>query len=243
MYYGQGQPGVVRPVVLADGFDLGPSDLDGLYDWLENGRYPFISQLRARGRTLILVGFDERSESILRNAETMMAAIMRTSAEQLGDTRLMVGGFSRGGIVARYALARMEAQRVYHRAGVYVSFDSPHRGAWVPIGLQAFAHYLAKTGDDTYLWHISSPASQQMLWGYLTALDGTPAESSLRTQFKEQLQQVGDWPLMPRLIGVASGRGHGVGNGVRAGLGVQRQMEGASPATVRYSERIVHRSQ
>ncbi|OKJ64958.1 hypothetical protein AMK27_03645 [Streptomyces sp. CB02009] len=217
VYYAEGQRGVVRPVVLADGFNLGPSDLDWLYDWLENGRYPFVSQLRARGRTLVLVGFDERSESILTNADTMMAAILRTSAEQLGDARLMVGGFSMGGIVARYALAKMETQRIDHRAGVYVSFDSPHRGAWVPIGLQAFAHYLAKTGDDTYLRQISSPASQQMLWRYLDALDATPAESPLRTRFKEQLQQVGGWPRIPRLIGVASGRGDGVGNGVEAG--------------------------
>ncbi|MGW1513503.1 alpha/beta hydrolase [Streptomyces sp. NPDC002394] len=164
-----------------------------------------------------MVGFDERSESILTNADTMMAAVLRTSAEQLGNTRLMVGGFSMGGIVARYALAKMESQCMDHGAGVYVSFDSPHRGAWVPIGLQAFAHYLAKAGDDTYLRQISSPASQQMLWRYQDALDGTPAESPLRTRFKEQLEEVGGWPRIPRLIGVSSGRGDGVGNGVKAG--------------------------
>ncbi|MFE2302170.1 esterase/lipase family protein [Streptomyces sp. NPDC059445] len=217
VYYGEGRQGVVRPVVLADGFNLGPTDFDWLWDGLENGRFPFIGELRRRGRTLILVGFDERSESILRNAETMTAAIMRTIAEQLDDTRLLVGGFSMGGIVARYALAKMETQRMDHRVGVYVSFDSPHRGAWVPIGLQAFAHYLADAGDDTYLRQIGSPASQQMLWRHLDALDGTPRESPLRRAFKEQLERVGGWPRIPRLIGVSSGRGDGVGNGVRAG--------------------------
>ncbi|MGY3203511.1 esterase/lipase family protein [Streptomyces sp. TE5632] len=216
VYYGEGRKGVVRPVVLADGFNLGPTDFDWLWDGLENGRYPFVSELRRRGRTLVLVGFDERSESILRNAETMTAAILRTIAEQLGDARLLVGGFSMGGIVARYALAKMETQRMDHRTGVYLSFDSPHRGAWVPIGLQAFAHYLAKV-DDTYLRQISSPASQQMLWRYLDGMSGTPQESPLRTEFKEQLQRVGWWPRIPRLLGVSSGRGDGVGNGVRAG--------------------------
>lgn len=43
---------------------------------------------------------------------------------------------------------------------MYLSFDGPHRGASVPIGLQAFAHYTADV-DDTYLQQISSPASQQ----------------------------------------------------------------------------------
>ncbi|MFE3826980.1 esterase/lipase family protein [Streptomyces sp. NPDC059092] len=217
VYYGQGAKGVVRPVVLADGFDLGPSDFDRLWAGLESGRYPFISELRRRGRTLVLVGFDERGDSVPRNAETVTAAILRTIAEQMGDTRLLVGGFSMGGLVTRYALAKMETQRMDHRAGVHLSFDSPHRGAWVPIGLQAFAHYLAQTGDDTYLRQISSPAAQQMLWRYLDGVKGTPRESPLRTEFKEQLQRVGSWPRIPRLLGVSSGRGDGVGNGVRAG--------------------------
>ncbi|MGW2628867.1 hypothetical protein ACWC2K_05990 [Streptomyces chattanoogensis] len=56
-----------------------------------------------------------------------------------------------------------------------------------------------------------------MLWRYLDGLKGTPQESQLRTEFKEQLQQVGWWPRIPRLLGVSSGRGDGVGNGVRAG--------------------------
>ncbi|MFD9869793.1 esterase/lipase family protein [Streptomyces niveus] len=216
VYYGTGQKGVVRPVVLADGFNLGPTDFNSLWDGLENGRFPFVSELRRRGRTLILVGFDERSESILRNAEAVVAAILRTGAEQLGDTRLLVGGFSMGGLVARYALAKLEQQRVDHRAGVFLSFDSPHRGAWVPIGLQAFAHRTAAV-DDTYLRQISSPASQQMLWRYLDDAKGTPRESPLRTEFKSQLQQVGSWPRIPRLLAVSSGRGDGVGNDARAG--------------------------
>ncbi|MGC5394257.1 hypothetical protein ACPXCP_00730 [Streptomyces sp. DT20] len=146
----------------------------------------------------------------------MTAAILRTIAEQQGDTRLLVGGFSMGGLVARYTLAKMETQRIDHRTGVYLSFDSPHRGGWVPIGLQAFAHYLAAV-DDTYLRQIGSPAAQQMLWRYVDGVDGTPQESPLRTEFKQELDRVGGWPRIPRLLGVSSGRGDGTGNGVRAG--------------------------
>ncbi|WP_460067551.1 hypothetical protein [Streptomyces sp. YKOK-I1] len=216
VYYGQGHQGVIRPVILADGFNLGPTDFDRLWNGLENEKFPFVSRLRARGRTLILLGFDERSESILRNAETATAALMRTVAQQLGDTRLLVGGFGMGGMVTRYALAKMETQRMDHRVGVYLSFDTPHRGGWVPIGLQAFAHYLADV-DDTYLRQIGSPASQQMLWRYLDGLDGTPQQSPLRREFLEQLERVGSWPRIPRLLGVSNGRGDGRGNGVRAG--------------------------
>ncbi|GGN28716.1 hypothetical protein GCM10011578_064920 [Streptomyces fuscichromogenes] len=216
VYYGQGRQGVSRPVVLADGFNLGPTDFDWLWDGLENGRLPFVSELRRRGRTLVLVGFDERSESIPRNAETVIAAVLRTIAEQLGGARLLVGGFSMGGLVTRYALAKMETQGMDHRVGVHLSFDSPHRGAWIPIGLQAFAHHLAPH-DDTFVRQISSPAAQQMLWRHVDGVNGTPRESPLRTEFKEQLQRVGDWPRLPRLLAVSSGRGDGIGNGVRAG--------------------------
>ncbi|MFE9311272.1 esterase/lipase family protein [Streptomyces sp. NPDC006706] len=180
-----------------------------------NGQYPFISSLRARGRTLVLVGFDDRSDSILRNAETVTAAILRTLAEQLGDTLLLVGGFSMGGVITRYALAKTELQRMDHHTGVYLSFDSPHRGEWVPIGLQAFAHHLAEV-DDTHLRQISSPAAQQTLWRYLASVGGTPQESPLRAEFNEQLRRVGGWPRIPRLLDVSSGRGDGVGNGTQA---------------------------
>ncbi|MFD4599151.1 esterase/lipase family protein [Streptomyces sp. NPDC058464] len=216
VYYGAGPKGMVRPVVLADGFDLGPTDFDRLWNGMENGPFPFVSELRRRGRTLILVGFAERSASILRNARTMTAAITRTVAEQLGGARLLVGGFGTGGLVARYALALMETQRLDHRTGVYLSFDSPHRGAWLPIGLQAFAHHLAPY-DDTYLRQISSPAARQLLWRHLDGIDGTPAESPLRTEFRRRLNDVGDWPRIPRVLAVSSGRGDGTGNGVRAG--------------------------
>ncbi|WP_181803826.1 esterase/lipase family protein [Streptomyces shenzhenensis] len=216
VYYGAGPKGMVRPVVLADGLGLGPTDFDWLWNRMENGPFPFVSELRRRGRTLVLVGFAERGASVLQNAETMTAAVMRTVAEQLGGARLLVGGFGTGGLVARYALARMETRRLDHRTGVYLSFDSPHRGAWLPIGLQAFAHHLAPY-DDTYLRQISSPAARQLLWRHLDGIGATPQESPLRTEFKRKLHDVGGWPCLPRVLAVSSGRGDGTGNGVRAG--------------------------
>ncbi|MFD5780248.1 esterase/lipase family protein [Streptomyces sp. NPDC058220] len=216
VYYGEGSDGISAPVLLADGFNLGPTDHDWLWAGLENGQFPFISRLRARGRTVVLLGFDERSASILDNAQTMIAAIQRTNAEQRGDTPLLVGGFSMGGMVARYALAKLEHDGIDHRTQVYLSYDTPHRGAWVPIGLQAFAQYVAPI-DDTYARQINSDASQQMLWRHLDAVDGTPQESVKRTEFLRALHDVGGWPRRPRTLGIANGAGNGQGNQVPAG--------------------------
>ena len=38
-----------------------------------------------------------------------------------------------GGLVTRYALAKLETENVEHQVGTYFSYDSPHQGAWIPI--------------------------------------------------------------------------------------------------------------
>lgn len=46
VFPGEGnRSGLVRPVIMADGFNLGRSKLDALYHGLESG-YPFISELQ-----------------------------------------------------------------------------------------------------------------------------------------------------------------------------------------------------
>ncbi|MGA5421918.1 esterase/lipase family protein [Streptomyces lavendulocolor] len=209
VFPGEGnQGGLVRPVIMADGFNLGRSKLDVLYHGLESG-YPFVSELRRRGRDVILLGFEERSASILDNAQAAEAAIQRALAEQQGDRPMVVGGFSMGGIVTRYALARLEVQRVDHRTALYFSYDSPHRGASIPVGVQAFSHFIPF--PNNFARQMSSPAARQMLWQHYDAETGKIGVSPLRTEFLDALRQVGGWPSRPRKIAVANGRGDGVG--------------------------------
>lgn len=200
--------GLVRPVIMADGFNLGRSELDVLYQGLESG-FPFISELRRRGRDVILLGFEERSASILDNAEAAMAAIMRASAEQLGGARLVVGGFSMGGIVTRYALAQMELRRMDHQVGLYFSYDSPHRGASIPVGVQAFSHFIPFPND--FAKQMDSPAARQMLWQHYDKDTGKIGVAPERTEFLAALDQLGNWPRIPRTIAVANGRADGIG--------------------------------
>ncbi|MGW3668002.1 esterase/lipase family protein [Streptomyces sp. NPDC005141] len=200
--------GLVRPVIMADGFNLGRSRLDSLYEGLETG-YPFISELRRRGRDVILLGFDERSASIMDNAQAAEAAVMRTLADQTGDTRLAVGGFSMGGIVTRYALAKMERQRMDHRTALYFSYDSPHRGASIPVGVQAFSHFIPFPND--FARQMNSPAARQMLWQHYDKDTGKIGIAPERTEFLAALERAGGWPQIPMKIAVANGRADGVG--------------------------------
>ncbi|MFD3683028.1 esterase/lipase family protein [Streptomyces sp. NPDC058613] len=209
VFLGEGNSGLTRPVIMADGFNLGRSKLDVLYHGLEGGDFPFISELRRRGRDVILLGFEERSASILDNAQAAEAAILRAIAEQVGDARLVVGGFSMGGIVTRYALAKMETQRMDHRTGLYFSYDSPHRGASIPVGVQAFSHFIPFPND--FAKQMNSPAARQMLWQHYDKDTGKIGVAPERTEFLAALDRVGNWPQIPMKIAVANGRADGVG--------------------------------
>ncbi len=212
VYLSDPDAGLRRPVILSDGFESGPSDLDRLWAGLERGDYAFFTELRRRGHDLVLVGYDDRSASILRNAETVTQVVFRAIGERLGDAPLTVGGFSMGGLVTRYALAKLEADGVDHQTALYLSYDSPHRGAWVPVGLQAFAHFLKAT--PALSRQINSAAARQLLWRHVESVDAEPVEDALRTEFLAELARVGSWPQRPRRIGVANGTGNGVGPGV-----------------------------
>ncbi|MFF7080594.1 esterase/lipase family protein [Streptomyces lavendulae] len=209
VFLGDGNRQLTRPVIMADGFSLGRSKLDVLYHGLESGAFPFVSELRRRGRDVILLGFDERSASILDNAQTAIAAVLQAGAEQVGDARLVVGGFSMGGIVTRYALAKMERQRMDHRTGLYFSYDSPHRGASIPVGVQAFSYFIPFPND--FAKQMNSPAARQMLWQHYDRDTGKIGVAPERTEFLAALDRVGGWPQIPMKIAVANGRADGVG--------------------------------
>ncbi|MFD9537015.1 esterase/lipase family protein [Streptomyces sp. NPDC060010] len=227
-YRSPGEKVLKRPVILADGFAPEGTDVDNLYEGLENGEYPFVSTLRQAGFDVILLGFADRTASVLDNAEVAIQCILQTLAEREGNARLTVGGFSMGGLVTRYALAKMERQRMQHETADYLSYDTPHHGAWLPLGVQAFAHFVKAHwgGEGKLLYNlysdlINSPAARQMLRWHLatgtnTTLDVAAGQDKARTDFLNELERVGDWPQIPRLLGVANGTGTGAGNNIPA---------------------------
>ncbi|MDV9187904.1 hypothetical protein R6L23_06705 [Streptomyces sp. SR27] len=109
------------PVVLVG--DAG-TDLAALTASLEDGPYPLLTELRARGRGLVLVGLPADA-GISGDGGTVQEAVQRVIAEVPDDTPLTVGGTGRGALAARYALASMEYMRLDHRTGTHFS----HNGA------------------------------------------------------------------------------------------------------------------
>lgn len=215
VYYGEGTSHVQKPIIMADGFNLGRSDLQWLAQGLDGGEYKFLTELRKQGRTVILVGFDERTAPIQTNAETVIAAIMQAIGERVGDDRLTVGGFSMGGLITRYALAKLETERMDHQTALYFSYDTPHRGAVIPIGLQAFAHFIPLAND--FARQMNSPAARQLLWRHYNSETDKDEIDPLRTELLKDLRRMGDWPMIPRKIAVANGTGDGMGLSIPPG--------------------------
>ncbi|GGZ14889.1 hypothetical protein CP967_03075 [Streptomyces nitrosporeus] len=217
---------LVRPVILSDGFSGGPSDLDQLWQGLEeNGDFRFISELHATGRDVIILGYDDRTASITENADTAIDCVRRALSERVGRSKLVVGGFSMGGLITRYALARMERDPALpdHEAALYLSYDTPHEGAWLPVSLQAFTHFAADNWGEAPLVGeklrqfsalLNSPAARQMARWHVEKATSTAKEAPERVEFLQALEEAGGWPRAVRKIGVANGVDTGSGNGI-----------------------------
>ncbi|MFI7103772.1 hypothetical protein ACIBK8_31025 [Streptomyces sp. NPDC050161] len=230
VYYGLGpdgtpHEGLVNPMVFADGFNYGESDLDDFFAHL-NAPYNsqgkrLLDQLLAAGVDIVLLGFTERHTYIQANAAVAVSAIRQVIAERQGDAPLIVGGVSMGGLITRYALARMESEGQDHQSRLYLSYDSPHNGAWIPVALQQLAYFFESPfpdpdGKPQQADLIRSPAAQQLLWAWVDddKYEGPVATASpLRGQFLQDLKDVGWFPSKPglRRIGVANGAGDGIG--------------------------------
>ncbi|MFD3743132.1 hypothetical protein [Nocardia sp. NPDC058633] len=118
-----GPTGVLQApfIVVADN---GPTDMAGLAAKANDAAYDLHAAVTKTGRELILVGFTSEISDLHAAADTVLDAIMRAVAEQSGPRGLTVGGFGRGALLARYALAKMERQRMDHQTEAYFAYNS-----------------------------------------------------------------------------------------------------------------------
>ncbi|MFB7873738.1 hypothetical protein ACFC06_00695 [Nocardia sp. NPDC056064] len=113
--------GVQRPVVLvADG---GPVDMEALVGKLDDPEFALREQLAVRGRDLIVVGFDHDPTDLAKAGSGVLEVVFRSIGERTGQQPLTVGGIGRGALAARYALAKMECDRMDHQTNLYFSYN------------------------------------------------------------------------------------------------------------------------
>lgn len=109
---------------------------------------------------------DGGADFIERNAFSVIDIITLINTQKVGTEENVIIGPSMGGLISRYALNYMEANSLPHETRLWLSFDSPHLGANVPIGFQHLFNYLGY-GLDTWVGDFSLEAVRPIVDGML----------------------------------------------------------------------------
>ena len=235
-----------KPIILVDGFDPGDTrNTTTIYDLLNYGtNQNFADDLRNQGFDIVVLNFptytipgtttviDGGADYIQRNAYILVELLNQINAQKVGAEKNVVIGPSMGGLISRYALRYMEMNNLVHDTRLYLSFDSPHQGANVPIGFQHLFNYMAygPLGNAAVQpivdGLIKSPAARQMLIDHMeghlqsgSAFEFNTAAASLlptgapnfRTAFQDELNTMG-FPTLTRNVSIANGAGNGTMN-------------------------------
>jgi hypothetical protein len=230
-----------KPIIVLDGFDPGDSrDIAGLYASLSFDGENLADILRAEGFDIVILNapqyttdgkdIDGGADYIQRNAMVLVEMINFLNAEKFGDEELVVLGPSMGGLIGRYALAYMEQNSIPTETRLYISFDSPHRGANIPVSLQYLVNYLAQQVGDPDAQAIvdfvlNSPAAKEMLYDHLLGhlLSGSTYEQDptlllpagapdYRDAFQAELDALG-FPQQVRNVAMVNGSALGTTTG------------------------------
>lgn len=210
---------LTNPVIVVEGFDL-----DNTMDWEE--LYALLNQqglvetLRADGYDAVVLNFTDATDYIQRNSFAVVELIHEVKAAVGPLADLAIVGPSMGGLCARYALAYMETHAMNHGMRTYLSFDSPHTGANIPLGIQYWMLFFSGQSESAafMLSCLNTPAARQMLVYHLTDPPGATGEPDpLRAEFLADLAAVGDWPTSLRKVAVANGSGAAVDQGFAPG--------------------------
>ena len=234
-----------KPIFLVDGFDPGDTrNTSAIYEFLNYGTNQNLGDLiRAEGYDIIVLNFptyarpnsstiiDGGVDYIQRNAMILVELMNQINAQKVGTAKNVVIGPSMGGLISRYALRYMEQNSLNHDARLYLSFDSPHLGANVPLGFQHLFNYMAFGAlEDVTMQGIvngmlKSPAAREMLLdhfeGHLQSGSTTEFDSSkllpvgapnYRTPFQNELNAMG-FPQATRNVAISNGAGNGTMTG------------------------------
>jgi pimeloyl-ACP methyl ester carboxylesterase len=219
----------VRPLIIAEGYDawkiLGSEDVN-LYT-IQRDYSSFINNLQ-RGYDIIYLNYGDGVGDILHNATLLEEAIDTVNARN--DSYRLTGqleknvvmGISMGGLVARYCLASMEQKGKDHQTRKFISVDAPHKGANVPVGIQALVRdfyglsvtflgvpiYQLKDEPQLQIaWKLlNSEATKQLLIYYVNP--SLSINTAYHAAFMQEYERVG-FPQLCLNVAAANGNGFG----------------------------------
>ena len=210
---------IIKPLIVAEGFDpskvLGKPDENNTIETFINGRKndkklgipspinsnggrTLYDDLDQAGYDIIYLDYEDGVDDIMKNAQLFRQVIEWVNNNKQGTEQNVVMGMSMGGLVARIALRQMEIDvnngvpgAQPHQTKKYISVDSPHKGANMPVGFQAAVRHIENTNVLLFasifdmsvfpgpLQNISPLKSLFTLYGVIDLLNSPAAQQML----------------------------------------------------------------
>lgn len=214
-YLAPGHASLVNPIVVVEGFDLDNSmNWDEIYLLLNQQN--LIETLRADGFDTVVLNFDDATVPIEQNGLLVAELIQQVQGLIASDATLALVGASMGGLCSRYGLAWLESRAIPHRVRAWISFDAPHGGADIPLGLQYWINFFSGQSADAaaFLALLQRPAAREMLIHHFTVPAGNTGQPDpLRATMLANFAAVGGYPSLTRRVAIANGSGNGMNQG------------------------------
>ncbi len=187
-----------RPFIVCDGFDPGNmrtyyetsykhtppeknNDKRGLYarfngdqsHWETELSANLIPALQSYGYDIVILDFHWGAGPIQKNAATLRDFINQIINSEYRDNKteeIIFVGPSMGGLISRWAFRTMAQNNEEHYVKTWISFDSPQKGAYIPIGLQWFLKHFEEDHQaaEDGITQLNTYAARQMLLYHYT---------------------------------------------------------------------------
>lgn len=243
IYYDNVDGVLDKPIFFIDDFDpINSRDIAAVYGLLDYGS-PTMNLgdlLRDQGYDLIILNFQGSYPSptdgttplmggadyIQRNAFSLIELINTINGMKVGTEQNVVIGPGMGGLISRYALRHMEQNTMDHDTRLHISFDTPHLGANIPIGIQYLFNYMVNGTPNLTQAEalvdgvLNSPAAKQMLIDHYlghvnrygvqqnNSTHTTKGAPNFRDAFQSELDGMG-FPQNLRNVAITNGSGVG----------------------------------
>ena len=215
-----------KPFIFVEGIDFNVTDVypqsHGDFGWCQfstgtDPDYAFlynapimIDELLTSGYDVILLDFRDGADFVQKNAEVLKHLIRLVNDHKEGDEPNVISGASMGGQITRYALRKMELENDPHCSRLWISLDSPHTGAHIPISLQYLIYFLANpqnpsSGQAVHMLNetLYRPVARQFL------IQQLPSLTNLSGGYYAMMNGMG-FPEKLRSVGIANGSGTGL---------------------------------
>jgi pimeloyl-ACP methyl ester carboxylesterase len=239
---------VTKNLIYLEGFDVmdfrGALNRDADLIYKEQIYDTKIADLRNYGYKIWVVDWVNSRQKIQNNADNLIKLINYINCKSaLGDINnkeeIVIMGESMGGLVARYALMKMEQQTLgtcklpqKHNVRLLMTLDSPHEGAHIPMSMQHLYRYLrnhipfinvanlgmklaVKELFNYYDLFLDGDAAKQMLQYHVSTQSllgpSTYQMHNLRKTFLDEMNALGTNPRYCKIVALSNGNMRGIG--------------------------------